>query len=881
MAEAPKVFISYSHDGEEHEARVLELCNRLRTDGIDADIDQYEDAPDEGWPAWCEGRIAWADRVLMVCSETYCRRVAGREEADRGLGVVWEARLIRQLIYEAASATDKFIPVLFTDGSPAHIPTAVKGATRWVVDTPQGYEGLYRQLTSQPRVRKPGLGRIATMPPRDPQPPVAAPPLPVAPPALPPRRGPAHPPPVAEMLHPRVDNVFVGRERQLAMLTECLLPESGTERRPVAVMGMGGVGKSYLIDRFFWQNRDHFPGGYQQLVMDTENPLPGDALLEMLADRMKLPATADSGAIADALRAPLALVHVENVDTPAAAQAVGDLALCLADCALVVSARLGTLATGTDWGAITLGSFDEATALEQFRRELGAEAPADATLLPLVQALGGLPLAVHLAAGYLLSGETADGFLRLLRRRGLSLEPINLADPTFRERSRGRLGAVFTLSLAALERSAEARGCSATAWRTAFQALNYAPAAGFGDSLGAAIAGLDIEEFTDLARAACTLSMLERVRRSNGSPAFRLHPLLAETGRTAGGGEDVLSRITGWFCERLPGRRGDQGQRWSEIHGEIGALVEWLGQVAAADRVRVGQAGGRFAITNGPYYAWLRFCEETLRGALSEDERSEVLWTLGNVAWRAGLAERALKAADGKRVLDRQRGDDRGVAVACGLVADILFARGELDEVLRIRREEELPVYERLGDRHSWAVTQGQIADILLERGELDEALQLYRGEVLPAFEQLADPREHAVVLGKIAEIHFNRGELDAALRIRREEQLPVYESLGDIRLRTLTLGQIADILSARGELDEALRLHEQEELPVYERLGDVLALAVTYSKIAALLAARGRKDEALRLLREEALPRGRQLGASRAIVTFQRQIDDILAAGS
>ena len=40
-------------------------------------------------------------------------------------------------------------------------------------------------------------------------------------------------------------------------------------------------------------------------------------------------------------------------------------------------------------------------------------------------------------------------------------------------------------------------------------------------------------------------------------------------------------------------------------------------------------------------------------------------------------------------------------------------ARGQLDEALRIRQEEQLPVYERLGDVRSKAVTQGKIADIL------------------------------------------------------------------------------------------------------------------------------------------------------------------------
>jgi hypothetical protein len=41
-----------------------------------------------------------------------------------------------------------------------------------------------------------------------------------------------------------------------------------------------------------------------------------------------------------------------------------------------------------------------------------------------------------------------------------------------------------------------------------------------------------------------------------------------------------------------------------------------------------------------------------------------------------------------------------------GQIAEILQTRGELDEVLRIRREEQLPVYERLGDVRGKAVTR-------------------------------------------------------------------------------------------------------------------------------------------------------------------------------
>jgi hypothetical protein len=52
---APKVFISYSHDSPEHEDRVLIFANRLRGDGIDALIDQYNTAPPLGWPHWMDG----------------------------------------------------------------------------------------------------------------------------------------------------------------------------------------------------------------------------------------------------------------------------------------------------------------------------------------------------------------------------------------------------------------------------------------------------------------------------------------------------------------------------------------------------------------------------------------------------------------------------------------------------------------------------------------------------------------------------------------------------------------------------------------------------------------------------------------------------------
>jgi tetratricopeptide (TPR) repeat protein len=87
-----------------------------------------------------------------------------------------------------------------------------------------------------------------------------------------------------------------------------------------------------------------------------------------------------------------------------------------------------------------------------------------------------------------------------------------------------------------------------------------------------------------------------------------------------------------------------------------------------------------------------------------------------------------------------------------------------------------LPVYERLGDVRSKAVTMGKIADILQARGQLDEALRIYQ-ENIPIREQLKDVRGKAVIQGKIADILQARGQLDEALRINKEV-LIVFEHL-------------------------------------------------------------------------------------------------------
>ncbi len=185
------------------------------------------------------------------------------------------------------------------------------------------------------------------------------------------------------------------------------------------------------------------------------------------------------------------------------------------------------------------------------------------------------------------------------------------------------------------------------------------------------------------------------------------------------------------------------------------------------------------------------------------------------------------------------------MAVTQGKIADILHARGELDEAMRIRTEEQLPVYQRLGDVRAVAITQGKIADILQARGDLDEAMRIRTDEQLPVYQRLGDVRAVAITQGKIADILQARGELDEAMRIRTDEQLPVLQRLGDVRAVAVTQGQIANILEARGDPDTALAMHEAR-LVTNRRLQDASGIAASLWAIATIALDREQFEQAI-----------------------------------
>jgi hypothetical protein len=152
----PRVFISYSQDSDEHKQRVLVLTEALRSDGVDAIVDQYVTAPSQGWARWMSDEIAAAQFVLVVASEAYRKKAEGEAPTGAGRGVKWESHLTVQEIYDADARNEKFIPILLDGIGDDAIPQVLRAWTyyRWPADSKE----LLRRLYNKPKVVPAPLG---------------------------------------------------------------------------------------------------------------------------------------------------------------------------------------------------------------------------------------------------------------------------------------------------------------------------------------------------------------------------------------------------------------------------------------------------------------------------------------------------------------------------------------------------------------------------------------------------------------------------------------------------------------------------------------------------------------------------------------------------
>jgi predicted transcriptional regulator len=151
----PKVFISYSHDTLEHKKWVLELATRLRNNGIDAILDQFELQPGDDVPHFMETHLASANKILMICTEKYVQKA---NEGQGGVG--YEKMIITSNLMKSIDE-NKIIPIIRQIGS-TNVPTFLKSKLYINFskedDFEFSYDDLVRTIHNSPLFVKPPVG---------------------------------------------------------------------------------------------------------------------------------------------------------------------------------------------------------------------------------------------------------------------------------------------------------------------------------------------------------------------------------------------------------------------------------------------------------------------------------------------------------------------------------------------------------------------------------------------------------------------------------------------------------------------------------------------------------------------------------------------------
>lgn len=154
----PRVFLSYSHEDNEHDQWVMDFGKLLREKGVDAYLDKWDLIPGQDTTYFMESQIRDSDFVILICTPKY----AEKSNIPRG-GVGYEKNIISAEMLQASDLQPKFIPILrkgaFDNALPTYLGSKYAIDFREISDSCSALDELLRAIYKQPHPEKPPLGQ--------------------------------------------------------------------------------------------------------------------------------------------------------------------------------------------------------------------------------------------------------------------------------------------------------------------------------------------------------------------------------------------------------------------------------------------------------------------------------------------------------------------------------------------------------------------------------------------------------------------------------------------------------------------------------------------------------------------------------------------------
>ena len=849
----PTALISYSHDSPEHEQRVLELCNRLRARGVDAFVDQFlPGAPSEGWPLWMERQIESRDFTLMVCTEAYRRRFMEDEVSGIGRGVVWEARILRNLLYEDSERHGRIVPVLIESDARSFVPTVFRGHFYDLSDE-RGFESLLRHLLREPGAE---VGALGSLGPQG-------------------SRWSAFERPwlVPDAMR---THYFTGREHLLALLRQQLL-----DRRRAALSGLGGVGKTQSAIEYAVRHREYYPDGVFWVNAETTSGLTSGFVEIAKTLRLAAAASTEQEHIVRAVLEWLNgtdgwLLIFDNVDDRS------DVAAFLPQRGnghILITSRESVFQEIGIARALDVVDLDGDEAVRFLLKRTArdeSDPQEQVAITELAAELGNLPLALEQAAAYIAETNAAfSDYLSSFRKRR-----VTLLEKSGGLVSHDTVAVTWAANFEAVERASPA---AADVLRiSAFLAPDAIPfeifsegAGVLGDRIAAALP--DPEDTLAVGELLRPLARYSLIRSDAKLRAYGMHRLVQEIVRAS-----IPESERGNYVERgvaalntsLPKVEYATWGQCDRLIPHVATIAAWIGSydVHLEDATRVLIEAGYYLDERGRYAEAALLLERAL--AICErifgPDHPDVAQSLSNLATvyrkQGRYAEAQPPHERALAIRERAFGPNHpNVAESVHELAVLYWNQGRYAEAEPLH-ERALAIHERtLGPDHpNVAMSLNNLAVLYGERARYAEAQPLYE-RALAIRERVLGPDHPDVAysLNNLAVAYRNQGRVADAQPLH-ERALAIWErALGpDHPDVALSLDNLGAVYRDQGRYAEAEPVYERA-LAILERaLGlDHPEVAFSLTGLASVYRYQGRYAEAQPLYERALAIRERALG--------------------
>lgn len=650
---------------------------------------------------------------------------------------------------------------------------------------------------------------------------------------------------------------FFGRTAEIDHLLTLLRAGSAV----VTVLGPGGAGKTRLAQEVVERAVPWFPGGIWFAGLESvEDP---DTLVESIAAALGLSSIRGSDpldSLAERLDSQTSLLVLDNLEQllPGAAPALQELTSRLRRTTVLMTSRRPTSVSAEQCVVLPPlpvpdpdDRFDEVSESPSVRLFLDRARQREPdfrmtsrngrSIVELVRALDGLPLALELAAARI-HVMTPTQILRRFRRR---------MDPDDRAKARTDRHQSLTHAIDWSYRLLDARG------RHAFVGLGTFRG-GFDLEAAEAITEEPLigDLLADLVDSSLVVSEVEDGPRFRLLETMREYALEKQSARTR---ERLVDRHAAHYqqraervCPQLVTNDAPQAiAALDREAGNLAAALDHLQRGAAGARSRKERARSRAAAldlvhTLSEYWSIRgRFREAlaTLRALVGDDpvrdspaeldprRASLALFHAGTFAEHASRYEQAdAYLAEAARRFE-STGDRDYLARTHKARGVMAFNRGQL-EVAEHHHRASLEIHRELGDRRAVAQSIQNIGNVLSALGRHTEARAHFE-ETLRLKREVGSKRDLASALMGLGNVAERLADFDGAIAYHTE-CLAVAREMRDERAIAMSLANLGSVTARRGELDRGLDLL-LESAQIHERIGATVFAANSLLKMALL----------------------------------------------